>query len=443
MRRFKMQSLLSSVLISFLIFVTTSAAFLDLRIELTHVDAGRNFTKPELLRRTVRRSQARAMWLSAVQAAASGGVDPTTLTKSRILVSPGEGEYLMDIAIGTPPLPFTAILDTGSDLIWTQCKPCIKCLKVPAHPFDPSKSSTYSALPCAGKLCQAVPNNCSSASRDQQHCFYSYGYGDGTSSDGALATETFTFGSVTKVRVPGLGFGCGNDNGGDLNGGSGIVGFGRNPLSLISQLGIRKFAYCFTPLLQFQSKQSTLFFGPLANIVGRGPILTTPLLQNPSIPTFYYVSLLGITVGKNRLKIPKSAFQLRKDGTGGVIVDSGTLVTGLVDVAYEKAVQAFKSYVKLPVVEEDTGPFELCFKTPTNDTASVKVPQLVFHFQGADMGLPRENYMVEYTDRVLCVNIFDNGDSSVIGNIQQHNMKVLFDLEKEKLSFAPAQCDKL
>nr|CAD1825110.1 unnamed protein product [Ananas comosus var. bracteatus] len=333
----------------------------------------------------------------------------------------------MDIAIGTPPLPFTAILDTGSDLIWTQCKPCIKCLKVPARPFDPSKSSTYSALPCAGKLCQAAPNNCSSASRDQQHCFYSYGYGDGTSSDGALATETFTFGSVAKVRVPGLGFGCGHDNWGDLNGGSGIVGFGRNPLSLISQLGIRKFAYCFTPLLQFQSKQSTLFFGPLADIVGGGPILTTPLLQNPSVPTFYYVSLLGITEGRHRR----------------VIVDSGTLVTGLVDVAYKKAVKAFKSYVKLPVVEEDTGPFGLCFKTPTNNTASVKVPQLVFHFQGADMGLPRENYMVEYTDRVLCVNIFDNDDSSVIGNIQQHNMKVLFDLEKEKLSFAPAQCNKL
>lgn len=288
-----------------------------------------------------------------------------------------------------------------------------------------------------------MTNNCS-ASPDQRHCVYGYEYGDGTSSVGGLATETFTFGSVAKVQVPGLGFGCGHYNGGDLNGGSGIVGFGRNPLSLISQLGIRKFAYCFTPMLQ-SNKQSTLFFGPLADIVGGGggPILTTPLLQNPSVPTFYYVSLLGITVGGSRLKISKSAFQLRKDGTGGVIVDSGTFVTGLVDTAYKKAAKAFKSYVKLPVVKEDTGPFGLCFKTPTNDTASVKVPQLVFHFLGADMGLPRENYMFEYADRVLCVNIFSNGDSSVIGNIQQHNMKVVFDLEKKKLSFAPAQCDKL
>ncbi|GAB2218563.1 hypothetical protein Droror1_Dr00001790 [Drosera rotundifolia] len=31
----------------------------------------------------------------------------------------GWGEFVMDLAIGTPPLFYIAIMDTGSDLIWT------------------------------------------------------------------------------------------------------------------------------------------------------------------------------------------------------------------------------------------------------------------------------------------------------------------------------------
>ncbi|KAJ0552774.1 putative nepenthesin [Helianthus annuus] len=30
--------------------------------------------------------------------------------------------YTMSLAIGTPPKPFSAIMDTGSNLIWTKCK---------------------------------------------------------------------------------------------------------------------------------------------------------------------------------------------------------------------------------------------------------------------------------------------------------------------------------
>ncbi|KAA3486533.1 aspartic proteinase CDR1-like [Gossypium australe] len=35
-----------------------------------------------------------------------------------------QGEYLMNISIGTPTFEILAIADTGSDLIWTQCHPC-------------------------------------------------------------------------------------------------------------------------------------------------------------------------------------------------------------------------------------------------------------------------------------------------------------------------------
>lgn len=69
-------------------------------------------------------------------------------------VSSGNGEYLTQIGLGTPPQRFTAIVDTGSDLLWTQCLPCTSCYPQSGNAFNPSLSSTYQALNCGNGLCQ-------------------------------------------------------------------------------------------------------------------------------------------------------------------------------------------------------------------------------------------------------------------------------------------------
>ena len=48
----------------------------------------------------------------------------------------GQAEYLMELAIGTPPVPFVALADTGSDLTWTQCKPCKLCFPQDTAIYD-------------------------------------------------------------------------------------------------------------------------------------------------------------------------------------------------------------------------------------------------------------------------------------------------------------------
>lgn len=59
--------------------------------------------------------------------------------------------------------------------------------------------------------------------------------------------------------------------------------------------------------------------------------------------------------------------------------------------------------------------------------------------------MPRENYIPEDTDSgVMCLMI--NGaevDMVLIGNFQQQNMHIVYDVENSKLLFASAQCDKL
>ncbi|CBI37099.3 unnamed protein product, partial [Vitis vinifera] len=146
------------------------------RVSLRHVDSGGNYTKFERLQRAVKRGRLRLQRLSAKTASFEPSVEAP--------VHAGNGEFLMNLAIGTPAETYSAIMDTGSDLIWTQCKPCKVCFDQPTPIFDPEKSSSFSKLPCSSDLYHS-------------------------STQGVLATETFTFGDASVSKI---GFGCGEDN---------------------------------------------------------------------------------------------------------------------------------------------------------------------------------------------------------------------------------------
>ena len=79
------------------------------RSMLTHVDSHGGFTKAELMRRAAHRSRHRASTMlprySTLSTCSDAG--PTRLRS-------GQAEYLMELAIGTPPVPFVALADTGS-----------------------------------------------------------------------------------------------------------------------------------------------------------------------------------------------------------------------------------------------------------------------------------------------------------------------------------------
>ncbi|KAF9608433.1 hypothetical protein IFM89_009799 [Coptis chinensis] len=349
----------------------------------------------------------------------------------------GSGEFYMDIAIGTPPNSYRAIMDTGSDLIWTQCQPCINCFRQPTLIFDPTKSSSFSAVSCSSKLCDAL-----SSPTCDNGCEYMYSYADGSRTEGTLGTETFTF---NKVSVPKVGFGCSNDNndvGGGFSQGAGLVGLGGGPLSLVSQIGSGKFSYCLTSMGDI--KPSSLLFGSLAKTKHGGTTKTTPLIRSPSQPTYYYLSLEGITVGSTRLSIPESRFALNEDGSGGVMIDSGTTLTYLEDSSYNLVKQAFIAQTRLPVANPGNTGLDLCFTVPS-ENYDIQVPTFIFHFKGADLELPVENIMISDSSmsQLVCLAMAPGGDMSIFGNIQQQNILVLYDIRKHKISFTPRNCDRL
>ncbi|KAE9608647.1 hypothetical protein Lal_00020795 [Lupinus albus] len=392
-----------------------------LRVKLHHVDSGKNLTKLERVQHGIKRGIKR--------------LNAMILADSTQLESPihaGNGEYLMELSIGTPPVSYPAVLDTGSDLIWTQCKPCTKCYNQPTPIFDPNKSSTFSKLSCSSSLCNDLPS-----STCNNGCQYMYSYGDYSVTQGTLATETFTFGD-SKVHE--IGFGCGEDNEGDgFQQASGLVGLGRGPLSLVSQLKEPKFSYCLTNM--DDSKTSVLLLGSFAKVKGKE--ITIPLLKNPLHPSFYYLSLQGITVGDTKLSIEKSTFEVGNDGSGGIIIDSGTTITYLEQSAFSELKKEFTYQTNLPIDKSGAEGLDLCFTLPS-DATQVEIPKLVLHFKGGDLVLPAENYMIADSHLgVACLAIGASSGMSIFGNVQQQNILVNHDLQKETISFVSTQCDEL
>ncbi|XP_020275093.1 aspartic proteinase nepenthesin-1-like isoform X2 [Asparagus officinalis] len=409
-----MAQIVPTLLIS-LILVLMNPNVLGIRIGLTHIDSEPNLTKSEILERAIRRTKHKLTTLTSTQTQIQ-----TPLQYSR-------PSYSMDFAIGSPSVPLTWLMDTGSNLIWTDCKAT----------FNPSKSTTFAKLPCSNPLCQSLPDQPTCA----PNCDYTYAYGGGTIILGVLSTETFTFGSNNPVSVPAIGFGCNTYSIGPLPpNAAGIAGLARGKLSLVSQLGATKFSYCLTSY--GETKSSPLLLGSSAIL--SGSVQSTPLVTNPNQAVLYYLSLKGISVGSQPLAIGSSVFELDSDGSGGFIIDSGTGVTHLNSEGYQVLKQELEAQVNLSVADSSSTEFDLCFTSPSDQNAVVNVPDLVFHFEGADMKIPGTNYFVEVSKLNLkCLAILPTDGMSTLGNFQQQNVHILYDVGAEKLSFVQAQCDQV
>ncbi|XP_062191279.1 aspartic proteinase nepenthesin-1-like [Phragmites australis] len=414
--------------------------------DLGHPFGGSSYTRHEIWRRAALASKARV----ARQTARLGKVlgKSGDISAADVTISPyaDQGHWLT-VGIGTPPQPSKLIIDIGSGLTWTQCKLLSPMARQLEPLYDPGKSSSFSLLPCSSKQCQEAVFTNKSCTNNK--CLYENDYGSNVKASGVLASETFTFGVHRNVSLSALAFGCGKLSSGSIAGASGIMGLSPSPLSLITQLSIPRFSYCFTPFAE--RKTSPLMFGAKADLSKyktAGPIQTISILRNPVEDIYYYVPLVGLSLGTKRLDVPAASLALKPDGTGGTVVDSGTTMANLVEPAFKELKKAVLETVKLPVANRTVEEYQLCFALPRGVSMDkVQTPPLRLHFDGgAEMVLPRDNFFQEPSPELMCLAVVQTPDSfapSVIGNVQQQNMHVLYDVGNRKFSFAPTQCDQL
>lgn len=346
-------------------------------------------------------------------------------------IIPNDGDYLIKIAIGLPPVNLFAIADTGSDLIWVQCKPCEYCYSQTTPMFDPEKSSSYNTLPCNSTYC-ASDSNMQCTDDSSQECEYFYAYGNGsTISAGIMGTDLFTFDSTKSSCV----FGCGLvQDGGFDNDAGGLVGLGGGPLSLVSQLGptiANKFSYCLTPTDSNYTSRLTLGSNSHARKASKQTV-TTPLMTQKDIPTYYMVNLKGISIGNKEVEVEK-----------GIVIDSGSTLTYLDTSEYSRLEALVKEAITAMPMSKPPDELRLCYNK--TNSAGFKAPfKMVFQFDGGDLMLEDTNFFIDFGDYVCLGIVPSDGDDGpmIFGNVAQVNFEIEFDLKGKTVSFTPSICNK-
>ncbi|KAI4317638.1 hypothetical protein L6164_025493 [Bauhinia variegata] len=331
---------------------------------------------------------------------------------------PASLEYVINFYVVTPPTHVYAFIDTGSDFIWIKGIPF----------FDPSKSSTYANLLCDSGLCNdlGISKTCKDL---QELCTYQYVCADKAYTSGVLSRDRFEFelknpAGTSIVNVGFVQFGYSKVTSSEFTGKeNGCVGLNYDDLSLITQLGIKKFSHCLT-IPDDLVPGSYMYFGLNAVVNGS----QTSIVQNPV--KIYAVGLEGISVGD----------QMVEQNVEGIIIDSGTAYTILRPELLQPILDKMKQFIKKPLLPGIPGLFELCFNGTFDDVRDL--PNVTFHFVGgADFQPIKETTFVEIADSVCRLAFLRSSlGLNVFGNVQMRNFWVGYDLERGVISFQPELC---
>ncbi|KAL0716441.1 hypothetical protein Bca4012_065763 [Brassica carinata] len=309
-----------------------------------------------------------------------------------------------------------AIADTGSDLLWTQCKPCDDCYTQDDPLFDPKASSTYKDISCSSRQCTALENQATCSTEDNT-CSYTTSYGDKSYTKGNVAADTLTLGSTDNrpMQLKNIIIGCGHNNAGTFSKkGSGIIGLGGE-----------------------NDTTSKINFGTNAVLSGNGSV-STPLITK-SQATFYYLTLESVSVGSKNIKYPSVSDSYGSSGKGNIIIDSGTTLTMLATSFYSELEDAVASSIDAERITDPQNVLSLCYSA----TAKLNVPVITMHFDGADVKLDSSNAFVQLSEDLVCFAFRGDDQLAIYGNLSQMNFLVGYDTVSKTVSFKPADCAKM
>ncbi|XP_048134759.1 aspartyl protease family protein At5g10770-like isoform X2 [Rhodamnia argentea] len=331
--------------------------------------------------------------------------------------TPGAGEYVVTIGLGTPKVDLTLIFDTSSDITWTQCEPCLSCYRQQDPMFDPSKSSTYSNPPCK-----------------ESDCPYSIVYADGSQSNGYYVQDLLTL--TPEYQFPDFIFGCSQNNSGDFGRTAGMLGLGQGGATFISHVASKFsniFCYCIPGS---ESSNGYLLFGmeALSNCQTNN---ITPLIIDQNNPSFYFVNLVGIAFGNQKFSLSSQSPPPR------TIIDSGTTITRLPPPIYSAIRSEFVRYMSsYPATKPASTLVNTCYDLRGQE--NVILPKMVLQFENTDVSLDPSAVVWRESDAQVCLAVAPSRRSSnlvIIGNVQQRNLKILYNIQDNKVEFGNGGCD--
>ncbi|KAL6909697.1 hypothetical protein ACP4OV_001356 [Aristida adscensionis] len=386
--------------------------------------------KTPSLSETLRRDQLRAAYIHAKVSSKNATAE---LQQSAVTVptasglSLGTAEYVITVRVGTPPVAQTVNIDTGSDVSWVQCAPCAagSCYSQEDALFDPAKSATYAAFSCGAAPCAQLggyANGCASSG-----CQYAVQYGDGSTTAGTYGSDTLALTS-SAAAIRGFRFGCSRNAAGFVGRLDGLMGLGGDRESLVSQTAAtygRAFSYC----LPAPGSPGFLTLGAAGG--ASSGFARTPMLRSTSVPTFYGVTIQAITVAGTRLNVPSSVL------SGGMVVDSGTVITQLPPTAYQALRAVFRQAMKAYPSAAPKSILDTCYDFSGFKT--IVVPRVALTFSGgAVMDLDFSG--IFFSSCLAFTAAGQDGDTGILGNVQQRTFEVLYDVGGQTVGFRPGAC---
>lgn len=364
------------------------------------------------------------------------------------------GTHSAVVGLGSTKTQLSLVIDTGSDIMWTQCKPCeYGCYPQRDQIFDPATSSTYSEVLCHTTTCdeallEATGNKgaCFRSSsilsdKAQNKCNYVQFYTEDTNSAGIMARDSLTL--SRGLILPGIIFGCGQQNNLTQRDNAGVMGLGKGSLSIVSQMWDtfgKIFSYCLAT--EKGTAPGHLTFGTGASPY-RGSIKYTKLVTKEDDPNSYYVTVLGVSVnGEEKINTNN-----RSPSAGTLFfVDSGNAISTLPLGAYQALNNSFTRHMEgyRRVKVEEGMLLDNCYDL--RGVGNPKIPEMSFTFGGG--------VVVELDPASVMVDITKNADHSTVclafapapggvgmfGSYQHQTLEMVYDVAGGRLGFGQNGC---
>ncbi|XP_070018849.1 protein ASPARTIC PROTEASE IN GUARD CELL 1-like [Nicotiana sylvestris] len=404
-----------------------------------------------MLRARLARGHTRASYLASVfengnnvkEGIVRGRATGLTTTHS------AEGELVASFLIGSDFSRSYLLVDTGTDLVWWQCGPCSRCYKQIYHPiYNSTASKTFQKIDCTKDNSSCITEDPAfKCIEKMRYCRYDIPYASGIQSVGFMASEVITFTSDHKSQR--IMFGCGkNQNGGKVmfsGAYSGIVGLSRrvNPndpggYSLPSQLNATLFAFC---LPSFDSGESSILSFNKAPWPGAR---MAKLIPNYRLPQLHFVDLYTIFIDDKEVPVKPSWWQFGKNFNGGVIVDTGTIITHFPQDFYILFRDIFRSEVEdLQMVDNPIEDFDTCYQDIDGSEVYFPVVKLYFGSKspGSMLFLAQERVVLLIGDQYCLAFKGWDKELTLLGSNQLQAVGLTFDTSENTLTFDLDACD--
>ncbi|ONM31360.1 Eukaryotic aspartyl protease family protein [Zea mays] len=335
----------------------------------------------------------------------------------------------------------------------SECQ-CLDCFEQHDPVFDPVVSSSYRNVTCGDQRCDlVVPPEALRACRRpaEDSCPYYYWYGDQSNTTGDVALESFTVNLTAPCasrRVDGMVFGCEHRNPRPLPRRGGAAGARPGPavVRVPAPPHVRAHLLVLPGGARQRRRQqggvrggrlgagasATQVHGVHAHVVAGGHILLREA-QGRVGGRRAAENQLG-HVGRGQGRVRRHDHRLRHDAEllrgAGVPGDSAS-----VRRSHEQVVPSDPG---LPGVEP-------CYNVSGVERPEVPKLSLLFP-DGAVWDFPAENYFVRLDpDDIMCLAVLGTPRTgmSIIGNFQQQNFHVVYDLQNNRLGFAPWRCTEV